>query len=263
MFKKLKKLDEHVQSIGNRYQAYVGYAAMLIAAWIAMSGLLKWGRPFFPEAWGWPEAIVLAMAALCALVLVASAALIAWRFFKPLQQKSTAAPASTAIWKPHGLYVGQMYANFAKLESDLYLEFAGRLFNATGGAIDVRYESGVIECQVEGSTTTEELSSIQFGLNGRKIENISNLQEFLFVIGIHVRRELADLINKQIAGGERQLFRFDKFNLVAFYHDDPARQARVPLWSPIEVYWDGRRYQAGIVIEGRGQFKASPAVISQ
>lgn len=93
MFKRLKKLDDHVQSVGNRYQAYVAYVALIVAVWLAMSGLLKWGRPFFPDAWGWPEAIVLALAALCALVLVASAALVAWRFFRPLQQKAAAAPA--------------------------------------------------------------------------------------------------------------------------------------------------------------------------
>lgn len=95
MFKRLKKLDDHVQSVGNRYQAYLAYVGLVVAVWLAMSGLLKWGRPFFPDAWGWPEAIVLALIALCALVLVASAALVAWRVFRPLQQKAAPAQLST------------------------------------------------------------------------------------------------------------------------------------------------------------------------
>ena len=65
-----------------------------------MSAFLKWFRPFFPDAWGWPEAIVLALAGLCVLVLVASAAVVALRIFRPLQQSSNSALEGNTRFDP-------------------------------------------------------------------------------------------------------------------------------------------------------------------
>ena len=91
MFGFLKKVDGHIQAVGNRWQAYLAYAAFWTVAVSVVTFALHWARPFFPTGWGWAEATVLAIAALCVLAVVVSIALIAWRYFNPLISKQQGA----------------------------------------------------------------------------------------------------------------------------------------------------------------------------
>jgi hypothetical protein len=91
MFSAIKKVDQHIQAVGNRWQAYCAYGAMLFTAWAVLSAFIKLGHPFFPTDWGWPEAIALGLVVVCVLVLVASFAAIAWRLFFPLPNAPAAA----------------------------------------------------------------------------------------------------------------------------------------------------------------------------
>src|SRR5665213_1846748 len=87
MFGFLKKLDGHILAVGNRWQAYLAYAALWTLAVSVVTVALHGARPFFPTGWGWAEATVLAIAALCVLTVVASIALVAWRYFNSLVSK--------------------------------------------------------------------------------------------------------------------------------------------------------------------------------
>jgi hypothetical protein len=98
----LKKIDDHILAVGNRWQAYGAYFGVWAVAVSIVTIALHWARPFFPTGWGWPEATVLAIAAICVLSVVGSITLIAWRYF------NTSSISSTERIKPaHLLALGQ------------------------------------------------------------------------------------------------------------------------------------------------------------
>jgi len=95
MLRHVKTMDDQVQAIGNRWQAYVAFFALLGGIGAGVTWVVHWVRPFFPAAWGWPEAIAIGFMVTCGLVLLASIFLIAWRYFKPLPQSQR--PASNKV----------------------------------------------------------------------------------------------------------------------------------------------------------------------
>jgi hypothetical protein len=87
MLKAVNKFHSGIQTIGNTWSAYLGFFGLLASAWVVVSTLLNYGRPFFPVTWGWPEAITLGFGVVCLSAAIGSFALVAWRYFRPLAAK--------------------------------------------------------------------------------------------------------------------------------------------------------------------------------
>jgi len=113
MLRAIRRFDNGVLAIGNRWQAYAGFVAFVLLIGALLGAALSWARPFFPDTWGWPEAIVLGMGAACLLVVIASFALIAIRYFRPLANRPAAVGAEIDTNQPIylaglALWVGQL-----------------------------------------------------------------------------------------------------------------------------------------------------------
>lgn len=78
-----------IERFGNLVGAYVSlFGAMSFAA----AWLLKLTKPFQQTGWGWPEAILIGVAFALIVSLVVSAALVAWRMFKPARSPAPLEP---------------------------------------------------------------------------------------------------------------------------------------------------------------------------
>jgi hypothetical protein len=110
----LKKADNFIQQVGDRWQSYGAFFGIPSAIAIGMTAFLLKFRPFFPAGWSWPEATVLGLAGACALVAVVSVGMIAWRLFRPL-----AAPQKPDADAPETVMDKGARAEIKQMRSDL------------------------------------------------------------------------------------------------------------------------------------------------
>ncbi|MGZ8364067.1 MAG: hypothetical protein ACXW3D_09065 [Caulobacteraceae bacterium] len=98
-------------------ESWVAWAYIFAPPIALVTVVVKNMSAWFPRHWGWPEAVLVALAIVCVVALVASVTLAAWRYFKPLAQtaQSPVGPHQSGDWlQPDSLQINSLVATGAR-----------------------------------------------------------------------------------------------------------------------------------------------------
>lgn len=129
-----------IERFGNLVGAYLSLVTVMS---IAVAWVLKLTKPFKETGWGWPEAILIGLAVALVTSLAVSAALVAWRYFRPgSAQTEVAAPETPSLADRVGQLEYEMQ-QLQRLHRQCYEEHTQRLDQM--GKADATYRGAIAQ----------------------------------------------------------------------------------------------------------------------
>ncbi len=256
-------------NIVNRVGNWGGFLSAIGAAGTIMTGafayLVKALKPFQDQGWGWPEAILGGVLLSCFVLLIVSAALIAWRTFRPLPapppapaSESTAieqareareegkkeAPASGVTLKETAhhdritpaLFLSRVIFERNELTNKGLVRIALICFNGSGVELELKRVRGDVGYRrwSEHNRDLERIPTfVTFG-DGQTTQTLNRYGEFFMFLEVRASSELTARIASDIEGAGFEL-NTEKLEIIFTPTDNRDLEIRFPLWESARI----------------------------
>jgi hypothetical protein len=218
-------------------------------------------------AFGW-SAIVLASVLLAlTTLLIISALLVAWRYFRPLPAPITSGltrqdepTRDFSAFDAEGLYVGEINVTTGHLEADYYFGMTVRAFNATGQEVEVAAISGHMAFRVAGSKA--DLTVLpQATFKKKEGKTFGQFTEIFVIIEQRVPSDVVKVMTEALSSGGKIELDLDSFDILISPTRDRGQSTRLPVWGGVILSLAKDRVLAGRIVRVTGRAVASTATV--
>jgi hypothetical protein len=175
--------------------------------------------------------------------------------------RPTVAQGPPRIWRPQGLYVGQINVTTDQLASNLVSNVVVSGFNATECDIIFERVSGNIIFRKSIQDSDEKcavLPTPEIQQAGDRLQIVGPSSSFILILEQRFTREAEQDFSRSFQTGGQVYLGLEQLKVLAAVHGNPDENTTLPLWSGVTVSKGGERPVTGKAAKGSSVAVSAP-----